>query len=488
MKLNDTLKAHSLKSIKWVSMGIVLPKLISPITTIVLANLLLPSDFGIISLCMSFISFFALIQGLGFTDFIIKEIDINQNVLFTAFWGNFLTSLLLYLILLIGTPFVVFVYNINELSLYLPIVGLSLLINSIGVIPNAILRKNLKFKSLFLIQIFPICINIAIVIPLAYLDFGVWALICGALLQTTLVNFLLLFFSKWLPKFEFNKIVFFRMVKFGKFVVLEQVMEFIYGNMDLFLIAYFFDLSTVGIYSLGKTWILVIFNIINSPINSIVYPSLNFFKNDFSEFRKIFINVERRMIFLNIPVITGIAILASSTVGLFLPPKWEQLSVVLLFLSIGEGVSRNLSMQRDLYKIIDRPEVYPKSLIFNLLFAVIFYPIISKFGLIYFCFIKMANDLFYTFIQAIIAKKMHLIDFIDFWNISKIPIISSIIMGSVILFLMKIFSMINMGYGYIHFSVIIFSGLISYFYIYFRFDNLVIKQYFAEAKSAFRIN
>jgi O-antigen/teichoic acid export membrane protein len=488
MEVNRNIKDHSLKSIKWVSLGIVLPKLIRPLTTIILANLLMPSEFGIISLCMSFISFFSLIQGLGFTDFIIKEIDINQNVLFTAFWGHFLTSLLLYVILLFATPFVAFVYKTNELSLYLPIVGLSMLINSIGVIPNAILRKSLKFKSLFFIQIFPMFINIAIVIPLAYLGFGVWALIFGALLQTTFVNFLLVIFSKWLPKFEFNKIVFFRMVKFGKFVILEQVMEFIYGNLDLFLIAYFFDLSTVGIYSLGKTWILVIFNMINSPINSIVYPSLNFYKNDFSEFRKIFINVERRMIFLNIPVITGIAILASSTVGLFLPPKWEQLSIVLLFLSIGEGISRNLSMQRDIYKIIDRPEVYPKSLIVNLLVAIIFYPIASKYGLISFCFIKMVNDILYTFIQALIAKKMHLIDFKDFWNISKISFISSIIMGSVILFLMKIFLMINISFGYIQFSVIIFSGLISYFYIYFRFDKLVMKQYFSEAKSAFRIN
>jgi O-antigen/teichoic acid export membrane protein len=104
MVIEGNLKTHTLKSIKWVSLGILLPKFISPLTSIILASILLPSDFGTVSICITIVSFLTLIQGLGLSDFLLKSSDNPIEISLTAFWTNLIMSVILYLTLLISAP------------------------------------------------------------------------------------------------------------------------------------------------------------------------------------------------------------------------------------------------------------------------------------------------------------------------------------------------------------------------------------------------
>ena len=465
MASNETIKVQSLKSIKWVSLGIVLPKLISPLITVVLANLLLPKDFGVISLCSALISFFTLIQGLGFLDYIIKETKISDETLYTAFWGNLLVSILFYFVLLMLIPVLVLLYSTTILSAILPILGLNLILNAIGLVPNALLRKGLKFKKLFFIQFAPMLINVCVVIPLAYWGYGIWALIIGSLLQTAIVNIFFLISLRWLPKVIFIKNEFLQMFKFGKFVLIEQLIEFVYANLDILLLSYFLDMASVGVYFLAKTWILIIFNTLNSPINTIVYPSLHNFRNQFDKIQEIFSTVERRMIFLNAPVIIVIMLLSPAAVSLFLPEKWENVSLVLSIVVIGEGVARNLSIQRDIFKVLDKPEVYPKAFLINLIFAAISFPIAAEFGLLAFCLVRMLNDFLYTFVQMYVVKRILGFDVYDFWKISKTALISGLTMGGIIFIVIKLFALYDIDINYFSFFMILCVGITVYIYI-----------------------
>ncbi|MDQ7949310.1 MAG: lipopolysaccharide biosynthesis protein [Pedobacter sp.] len=472
----DTIKDKSLKSIKWVSLGVVLPKLISPLTTIILANMLLPKDFGIISICTAFISFFNLIQGLGFTDYIIKEKEIEQQTLYDAFWGNLGISIIFYLILVLLSPILAHIYSSPVLLKVFPVLSLTLLINAIGLVPNSLLKKSLKFKALFFIQFVPMFVNIMLVVPFAYFGYGIWSLVIGSLVQALLVNVLYIFTLKWKPRFYFNRTGFIKMFKFGKFVVVEQLMEFLYGNLDVLLIGYFLDLTVAGSYFLAKNWIQVIFNAINGSISNIIYPSLHHYKEDPNQIRIIFENIEKRMIFLNLPIIVGTVLLAPIAVTLFLPNKWENVSLIIGIIVIGEGTIRNLSLQRDIFKIIDRPEIYPKAFIINLFFAVVSFPIAAKFGILAFCITRMLNDFLYTFIQMKLVKKYIGFSFYSFFRISKYTLLSCLIMGIVLFFGIHIFKLYLQAINYYLFAILVIFGMVSYGVSYMLLDRLMFNE------------
>lgn len=428
MITEENLRVRTLKSIKWVSLGILLPKFISPITSIILASILIPSDFGTVSICLTIVSFLTLIQGLGLSDFLLKNSKDPLVITLTAFWSNVMMACILYFILAFFAPFIAEFYNNPLLTSYTRVLGLNLIINSFGLIPSTLMRKELKFESIFYIQFIPNIINALVIIPLALLNWGIWAIIVASLLQNFCTNSAYLYYSKLNIKFLFLYKELFQMFHFGKFVVLEQLVEFVYSNFDILILGYFLPFNEVGFYFLGKSWITLVFNILNSPINTIIYPALNKYKDDFKSLVNVFEKVEQRMFFLNVPVMTLICLGSELVINIFLPHRYLPLASVISILVIGEGLVRNFSMQRDIFKVINKPNIYPNAFLINLVVAIISMLFAAKFGLFIFCIVKTLNDLLYCVIQMIIIRNIKLFSLLNFWQVSKFTILSTLSM------------------------------------------------------------
>jgi O-antigen/teichoic acid export membrane protein len=415
------------KSIKWAVFASVLPKLISPVTTVILASLLLPSSFGIISICMGVVGFALLIQGVGIREFIIREKNVTDDILSTAFWLNISLSIFLFIIIWILSPLIATLYNDKLISSALRVIIIIIILNAAGTVQWILLQKQMMLKKLFFIQLLPTVIKIIIVIPMAYSGYGIWSLAIGEICKCIVQNTAYWVGCNWKPKLIFTTQKATEIVIFGKWVIAERTGEYIYSNLDRFIIGYFGNLTILGVYTIGRQIISMFYNMLNGPIGELSYPLISKLNDNPETVINYYIKIQRRIVNLNIPATILFILSTYLLTDIFFGNKWVGLTSVLIICGIGEGLSRTMWLQRDIYQIIGKPEIYPKSIIYNILFALLFYQIGAKEGLLLFCIIRSTNDVLYLIVQLFLTHKTLSISISSLIRIARNPFVVSTI-------------------------------------------------------------
>lgn len=480
-----SIKNSSIKSIKWTTLGMVVPKLISPIITLWMVNILNPSDFGLMAISSVIIGFTTLLQGLGLIEFLIKEKDLSELRINTIYWANIFFAIFIAAVVVALTPIFSEIYKNNGLLKIIPVLSLTIILSALQLVQNALLQKELDFKKIFIIQLLPLVVLICVTLPLALFGWGIWSLVIGQISNGVVSAIMYILFTKWTPKFIFSMKELNSMLGFGKWVILEKFIEYLYSNLDIIIIGIYFDISTVGLYSTGKYLITIIYTIINGSIGAISYPMLSHMQSNISELKIGFFGITKRIVFFNIPIMIGVALLSSKFIPLVFAQKWEDLPLVLSITVLGEGVMRNIWVQRDIFKLLNKPEVYPKSIIVNLFFSLIFFTIASQFGIIAFCIVKVINDFIYTFVQVIITSRLLKFKLFDLFKLVKHTIIASLFMALTIGTLLIFFNYLKFEINLPIVSLYIISGCTSYLLTHYINDKIKFLQFLSEFKSVF---
>jgi O-antigen/teichoic acid export membrane protein len=173
-------KRKAIKSIKWSYLSQFLPKLAMPVSALVLARLLTPSDYGLVASSTVITSIGLLLSSGGIAESIIQVTsDELKNSINILFWGNLLLALLLYTLVFFSAGFIAGYFNEPRLDLVLKIHGLSIIFNSASVIHTGLLRRNFEFKKFTYLSVVPVIVSFGITIPLAAFHHGFWALVVG---------------------------------------------------------------------------------------------------------------------------------------------------------------------------------------------------------------------------------------------------------------------------------------------------------------------
>lgn len=465
------LKIKALKSVKWASAGFVLPKIFAPFITIVIAKFVLPSEFGIIALASTVIGFVNVLSGFGFDDYIVKEKEVDDLLLNTSFWANMLLGICFQCVVIFMTPIISMVYNEPILKIVLPILSFQILISSIGIIPQTLLVKRMEFRKLFFGGFFPIAISLIVTLPMAYKGYGVWALVTGAISRSVMASIFYWIIAKWHPNFMFSFRLFKKLFSFSKWIVLQRIQEVFYSSLDIIILGYFGGSTMLGIYSLGKRFTLMIFNLLDGPSGNIGFPLLSRLQNDKDKLVEALLGIYKRLMIINLPVIIGISILAHIAIPFFFSDRWEGLSTVFAVLVLGLGVSRIFGIQREVFKINNRPDIYPKSLFVNVIYSIIFYPIAAKYGIVIFLIIRIFNEYLYSIVQIHLVSKVLNIQIRRIVYLIKSPIICSFIMALGLQMLIFILNKLNISIGLSLVIILILFGILLYMSSFYLFDK-----------------
>jgi len=450
-----------IKSLKWTSLSSIIPQVLKPFLTVWLATLIDPSAYGLVAIAAVVIGFNRLIQGMGFSEYIISSKESDDLATNTAFWSNIILGISMYILLVLLTPLIVHFYKIDDLTYILPVLGLMIIINSSGIIQQAILIKQMNFKKLFVIKLMPTVIMFCVTIPLAYNGFEVWALIIGTLINRVLENFLYWFYSKWRPSFVFSKKLFYKMSFFGKWIVFRKVLEYFYANLDVMVISYYFDLSLLGLYSVAKNLVVMTFNSINGPIGAVIFPMFSQLQDSRNKFNFYLKNILKKLSIINFPLIIGIIFLSEIGIELLFNEKWENMGLYIPIFALGLGLSKNFSSQREILQVIKRPDVYPKSIIVNFLFVAIFYPLFGDSSILNCIIIFTLNELLFCIIQSGIFDKILKIRITEQLKCFFPAFISSLFLGLSLFLMINLFNQFNIEIGLsLLLFLIVFSSLI----------------------------
>ena len=332
-------KQQAISGGKWMSISTGLSTLFQFGQVSILAHLLEPSVFGIVSVSALMISFFSIFANLGFSNSIIYKQEEDQRILSTIYLLNLMLGVGVGILVFLSWPLVVSYYKEPRLEPVIKLSSLYFVIVYIGQIYLFLLQKELRFKAVATIDIAGTIVGGSTTVLLAYLGFAELALIYGQLTQQTLRSVLQLIYGSPLfsPKLTFNIHLIKDHLKFGIYNVGDGVIGFIQSNTDSILIGGMLGVKQLGYYTLASQ--LAVFPIFKlSPIVlQVAYPILARMKEDTEKLKKSYLSILDILSSVNLPLLTGLFIMADSIVPLFYGPGWEP-TIVLIRIFVFDSI------------------------------------------------------------------------------------------------------------------------------------------------------
>ena len=248
---------------------------ISFVSNIILARLLSPDDYGIIGMLMIFIAVANTFVDGGFGSALIQKKRPTKEDYSTIFWWNMFLSMLLYGLLYICAPAIARFYNLPILSDVLRVQGIVLMINALSIIQQNQLRKQLKFKRLASVTVVSATLSAVIAIVLAYLGWGVWALVAQQLMLSGFITIILWVINGWYPSLIFSRESFKQLFGFGGYILATSIINTFANNIQGLLLGRFFNPAVLGYYTQARKLEDVASTSLSTIVDQVSYPVLS---------------------------------------------------------------------------------------------------------------------------------------------------------------------------------------------------------------------
>ena len=285
------------KATKWSTIAELIAKLITPITSIILARILTPDAYGVVTTLTMVTTFAEIFTDAGFQKYLIQhefkdEQDKEQSTN-VAFWSNFVMSLFIWLIITIFANSIASLVGSPGLGHVLIISCVSIPLAAFSSIQMALYKRELDFKTLFKVRIVAICIPLFITVPLAFYLRSYWALVLG-IIASNLVNAVLLtVYSKWKPKLYYSFTKLKEMFSFSAWSVVEAISIWLTGYVDIFIIGLYLNEFYLGLYKTAITVVGQIMGLITSATTPILFSALSRLQDDQNAFNELFFKFQK---------------------------------------------------------------------------------------------------------------------------------------------------------------------------------------------------
>lgn len=292
------------------------------VISVVLARLLLPSDFGLIGMLTVFIALSQVLVQSGMGTALVQKKNRTDIDFSTVFIFNFIVSISIYLLLFISAPFIAEFYGMPQLSLLTRILCLGIIIDSLSQVQNSRLLINLDFKTMAKINLTATTISGVGASVLAYFNFGVWALVFHNLARASLASIFLWYNNKSLPQMTFSKQSFRELFGFGSKLLGAGIIATVFSNIYKVVIGKVYTARVLGFYTQAFQFVDITAGSITSVLQKTTFPILASINNDEERMVDVYKKLLGMTAFIILPTMTLFALLAEPFVLVFLGEKW----------------------------------------------------------------------------------------------------------------------------------------------------------------------
>lgn len=289
------------------------------VSTLVLARLLLPADFGVVAMALSFIFMAELLTAFGFDVALIQNQTATEEHYNTAWTGNVLLGLAITVLMLIMAAPIAEFYRRPELVWVVAALAFGPLISGAENIGVVAFRKDMDFRREFRFQISRKLIGFCVVVPLAFLLRNYWALVIGTLfskLAGTTISYLM---HPFRPRPTLSR--FRELFHFSRWLLINNMVGFFKERTPDFFIGRLVGAPALGAYNISAEFAHLPSTELSAPINRALLPGFSKMEN-IEEIRSAYANALNMLALLALPAAAGIFAVAPFLVPVILGPKW----------------------------------------------------------------------------------------------------------------------------------------------------------------------
>lgn len=373
---------------------------------IVLANLLSPTEYGVIAILLVFITLSQVFIDSGFPMAIVQKVDRKDIDISTAFVFNVVIAVCAYGLLFLGAPFIADFYKMPELSLYLRVLATTLVINSFHIIPATLFTIDLNFKSVAKVNFSATLLSGAFAIYLAYEGYGVWALIWQAITRAVLTLIFTWILTKWKMSFRFSWKSFRSMFSYGSNLLVSSLLNRFVNDATNLVIGKLYTKDQLGLYSRGTQFADFFSGSYSSILNRVLLPGLVDLQNDIEKLRNKFQLTIRLTNLLCFPAFFGLFVLAEPMIVVLLKEEWYDAIPIMRVFCIARFLAIWCSLNLNILKIIGRTDLLLRQQFFVIGSRVVILLFFFQDGIYYIALAELLSTSIHLFINAYFPGKL----------------------------------------------------------------------------------
>ncbi len=306
------------------------------VSSLTLARLLAPENFGLMAMATVFVEFTRVCLNLGFSKVIVQRKTVDEEFLSSLFYFNIGFAALLMLILAACSPLVAWFYDNGELTWLLVALSSGVFLSSPSLVPAALLNRELRFGKLAVIDMVSTLSQATCAISLAFAGFGVWSLVGGSLTGAIVRPVLTNFVSPWRPKLLYSSARVREVFNFSANLTGFDIFNFFARSADNIIIGKFLGETSLGYYTMAYRILSYPRDAVSGVIGRVLLPTFSRLQNDNQRLAAAYLRICGCIAFVTFPMMLGLMAVAKPFVLAVLDVKWlPALPVIYIFCPLG---------------------------------------------------------------------------------------------------------------------------------------------------------
>ena len=293
-------------------------------STVVLARLLTPEDFGLIAMVAVVTGFVMMFKDMGLSMATVQKAEINHGQISTLFWINVALSLSIMLVTAVLAPAIAWFYGEPRLTWITLALASAFIFGGFTIQHQALLRRQMRFSALAVVEIISMSVGVAAAIITALYGAGYWSLVVMQLATAISIAVGVWIASEWRPGLPRWGSGVWSMLAFGGNLTGFSVINYSAAQIDRVLIGRYIGSGPVGLYHKAYNLLLLPLRQINAPVTAVAIPALSRIVDDPVRYRKAYFKMSNYIVMLAVP---GVAFLIGTSdwiVRLVLGPQWDK--------------------------------------------------------------------------------------------------------------------------------------------------------------------
>ena len=315
-------KSIIFKSFIWKLLERCSVQVVSFVVTIVLARILMPSDYGQIALVMVFVNLANVIVDGGLNQALIQKKQTDDTDFSTIFHVCMLVSLFLYGVMFVAAPAIAGFYEAPGLVPVIRVLSLSLPLYSFNSIQRAYISRHMLFKSLFKSSLLAVMGSGLVGILMAMQGMGVWALVGSSLSSAFLMIVVMWFTVDWKPRIVFSVEGFKSLFAYGWKIFFSNFIIALFVNIRSLIIGKVYTAASLAFFDRGKQFPSLIMENINASIQTVLFPVFSAEQENRDKVRSMVSRSIKMSVFVISPMMMALFAMSKPLIVLLLTEKW----------------------------------------------------------------------------------------------------------------------------------------------------------------------
>lgn len=354
----QSLKNRTIKGVGWSAVDAFLGQGVTFLVGLILARLLSPDEYGLIGICLVFTTVLNGIVESGFSNALIRKKTATDEDYNTMFLTNLVMSIVLYILLFFSAPSVADFFHREELTALVRATGLVLFFNALSITQVTILTKKIDFKTKTKASLSSAIISGVIGISMAFLGYGVWALVAQQLARQLFYTLSLWLLNRWWPKFTFYKDSFRYMWGFGWKLLLSGLLNNIWNQLYQVVVGKFYSPATLGQYTRSKEYANIFSSNITTIVQRVSYPVLAEIQDDKQRMVEGYRKVIKMTMFVTAICMISLGAVSGPLIYCLIGEKWHIAATFLPLICISMSLYPLHAINLNMLQVQGRSDIF----------------------------------------------------------------------------------------------------------------------------------